>query len=141
MTAASSSTRIHSNISMAFPHGCALLPFNAFPGPALGEHANGPQAHSVAIQGFEFEYRALEALAQGNSTGQIVGEAIKNSYGDGVCQKPQPGGRQGEVWYVLARPGAACVQAVSGRVPEQFKGQMHDQKGVLFQISYAIFLK
>src|SRR4029077_14335904 len=28
MTAASSSTRIHPNISMAFPHGCALLPFN-----------------------------------------------------------------------------------------------------------------
>src|SRR6202043_1428975 len=72
MTAASSRTRIHSNISMAFPHGGALLPFNAFPGLTLGEHANGPQAHSVAIQGFEFEYRALEALAQGNSTGQIV---------------------------------------------------------------------
>ena len=38
--------------SMAFPHGCALLPFNAFPGLTLGEHANGPRAHSVAIQGF-----------------------------------------------------------------------------------------
>jgi hypothetical protein len=36
------------------PHGCALLPFNAFPGLTLGEHANGPRAHSVAIQGFEF---------------------------------------------------------------------------------------
>jgi hypothetical protein len=42
----------------------ALLPFNAFPGLTLGEHANGPRAHSVAIQGFQFEYRALEALAR-----------------------------------------------------------------------------
>jgi hypothetical protein len=40
------------------------LSFNAFPGLTLGEHANGPRAHSVAIQGFEFEYRALEALAR-----------------------------------------------------------------------------
>src|SRR3979409_2582157 len=92
MTAASSSTRIHSNISMAFPHGCALLPFNAFPGPTLGEHANGPQAHSVAIQGFEFEYRALEALAQGNSTGQIVGEAIKNRMGMAFVKNLNLGG-------------------------------------------------
>jgi hypothetical protein len=117
------------------------LPFNAFPGLTLGEHANGPRAHSVAIQGFEFEYRALEALAQGNSTGQIVGEAIKNRMGMAFIKNLNPGGRQGEVRYVLARPGAACVQAVSGRVPEQLKCQMRDQKGVLFQISYAIFLK
>jgi hypothetical protein len=82
---------------MAFPHGCALLPFNAFPGLTLGEHANGPRAHSVAIQGFEFEYRALEALAQGNSTGQIVGEAIKNRMGMAFVKNLNLGGRQGEV--------------------------------------------
>jgi len=79
----------------------------------LGEHANGPRAHSVAIQGFEFEYRALEALAQGNSTGQIVGEAIKNRMGMAFVKNLNLGGRQGEVRYVLARPGAGlCASRI-----------------------------
>jgi hypothetical protein len=42
----------------------ALLPFNALPGLTLGEHANGPRAHSVATQELEFEYRAPESLAR-----------------------------------------------------------------------------
>jgi hypothetical protein len=42
-----------------------LLPFfNASPGLTLGEHANGPRAHSVATQELEFEYGAPEALAR-----------------------------------------------------------------------------
>jgi hypothetical protein len=40
------------------------LALYVFPGLTLGEHANGPRAHSVAIQGFQFEYRAPEALAR-----------------------------------------------------------------------------
>src|ERR1700730_5699305 len=41
-----------------------ILLFNALPGLTLGEHANGPRAHSVATQELEFEYRAHEALAR-----------------------------------------------------------------------------
>jgi hypothetical protein len=37
-------------------------------------------------------------------------------------------GAAGGVRYVLARPGAACVQAVSGRAHEQLKCQMRDSQ-------------
>ena len=47
----------------------------------------------VAI--LEFEYRALEALAQGNSTGQIVGEAIKNRMGMAFVKNLNLGGSRG----------------------------------------------
>jgi len=43
----------------------------------LGEHANGPRAHSVAIQGFEFEYRALEAQASNGPCIVMVRRALR----------------------------------------------------------------
>jgi hypothetical protein len=47
------------------------------------------------FKGLNLNTRALEALAQGNSTGQIVGEAIKNRMGMAFVKNLNLGGSRG----------------------------------------------
>jgi hypothetical protein len=47
------------------------------------------------FKGLNLNTRALEALAQGNSTGQIVGEAIKNRMGMAFVKNLNLGGGRG----------------------------------------------